>query len=246
MTKRHIFFIMKTQTRKQKDFEERNQLILDVGRRMLIEKGYLGLNMERIAEDIGYSKGTVYNHFCCKEDLVGGLMIETLVKIREMIIRAVRIEGSTREKMTAVGLVLGSFLIRHPEHLKTYELMRVSSLREKVSHEKLDSIHDLHHELISLIEKLMDQAIAKGDLSLPGPDHKDRIIAAGWSLAIGSYMIFSDVDDRHIFPGVEFSSLFPEALQVLMDGLGWKPLSSERDHNRIVDAKLLKEGIILA
>ena len=235
---------MGTYSRKQREIEKREELILEAGRNMLLEKGYLGLNMERIAEEIEYSKGTIYKHFCCKEDLVGRLMIETLMKIREIILKAVGIGGTARERMTAIGLVLGPFMILNPGHLRTYELMRIGSLREKVSSEKLEIIHDLHHELISIMEKILDEALENGELVLSCPEQKENIIAAGWSMAIGAYMVFSDVDDRHVFPGIDFKNLFPDALQVMMDGLAWVPLSSERDYKGIVEARLREQGFL--
>jgi AcrR family transcriptional regulator len=45
--------------RKQRDIQQRQALILDVAQGMLLEGGYLGLNMDRIAEATGYAKGTI-------------------------------------------------------------------------------------------------------------------------------------------------------------------------------------------
>ena len=64
---------MSTLTRKQREIQEREELILDVARDMLVERGYLGLTMDRIAKAIDYSKGTVYQHFASKEDLFAEL-----------------------------------------------------------------------------------------------------------------------------------------------------------------------------
>lgn len=235
---------MGTQTRKQRQYNKRDQLILEVGRKMLLDKGYLGLNMERIAEEIEYSKGTVYKHFSCKEDLVGALMIETLQRIKEIILRVTEMKGVTRDRMTAIGLVLGAFMTLNPGHIRTYELMRVASLREKVSVEKLNIIHDLHHDLISIIGSIIEEALENRELILSVPEQREQIIAAGWSMVIGTYMVFSDVDDRHVFPNTEFRRLLPDTLQLIMDGLKWEPLSSERDYNCIVEKALREEHLI--
>ena len=56
-------------SRKQREFLQREQLILDTAQNMLHQNGYVQLTMERIAEAVEYSKGTIYNHFASKEDI---------------------------------------------------------------------------------------------------------------------------------------------------------------------------------
>ncbi len=34
---------------------------------MIVRDGYHGLSMDRIAEALEYSKGTIYQHFSCKK-----------------------------------------------------------------------------------------------------------------------------------------------------------------------------------
>ena len=60
-------------TRKQREINEREQLILSTAQSMLHQHGYNYLTMDRVAETVEYSKGTIYNHFASKEDLVCSL-----------------------------------------------------------------------------------------------------------------------------------------------------------------------------
>ena len=57
--------------RKQRERIEREQLILDAARNIINQEGWEHLTMERVAAAVEYSKGTVYNHFSSKEDVVG-------------------------------------------------------------------------------------------------------------------------------------------------------------------------------
>ena len=70
---------MSTLTRKQREVHQRELMLLDVARKMLIENGYAGLNMDRLAEATEYGKGTVYQHFSTKEDLVTALDRKSVV-----------------------------------------------------------------------------------------------------------------------------------------------------------------------
>ncbi len=57
---------------KERAKQQREQEILHQARRLIIEKGYANLNMDELAEAVGISKPTLYNHFSSKEDLVVG------------------------------------------------------------------------------------------------------------------------------------------------------------------------------
>ena len=46
-------------SRKQREFQAREELILDHARDLLRAKGYMGLNLDELAEQIEYSKGTI-------------------------------------------------------------------------------------------------------------------------------------------------------------------------------------------
>ena len=51
---------MSTSNRKEREIREREELILAVGRDLLLERGYLGMTMDKIAEATEYSKGLEY------------------------------------------------------------------------------------------------------------------------------------------------------------------------------------------
>ena len=51
----------------------------------MIEHGSHGLGMDRVAELLQYSKGTIYNHFSCKEEIIIALAIQTTEKRTRML-----------------------------------------------------------------------------------------------------------------------------------------------------------------
>ena len=64
---------------------EREVLILHEAERLLREESYEGLVMERLAERVGVSKGTLYQHFAKKEDLVGAVFMRGLTRVGEQL-----------------------------------------------------------------------------------------------------------------------------------------------------------------
>lgn len=61
---------------KEKERERREQEILDKARQMLMERGYNALNMDDLAEAVGISKPTLYQHFKSKDDIVAQVVAD--------------------------------------------------------------------------------------------------------------------------------------------------------------------------
>ncbi|MDH4361855.1 MAG: TetR/AcrR family transcriptional regulator, partial [Nitrospirota bacterium] len=61
---------MAVSERKKREYTQRESLIIDAARKLLLDRGYLDLNMDQIADVTEYSKGTIYQHFSCKEEIL--------------------------------------------------------------------------------------------------------------------------------------------------------------------------------
>lgn len=61
------------QSLKDRQREEREQLILQAAEELFLERGFYETSMEDIAARVGIAKGTVYLHFSSKEELVAAL-----------------------------------------------------------------------------------------------------------------------------------------------------------------------------
>jgi TetR/AcrR family fatty acid metabolism transcriptional regulator len=74
---------------KEKQRQERAALILQAAEEVLAEKGYHDTSMDEIAARVGVAKGTLYQHFPSKEDLVFALFereLETSLQTIKQIV----------------------------------------------------------------------------------------------------------------------------------------------------------------
>ena len=83
---------------------EREGLILREAERLLSEEGYDGLVMERLAERVGISKGTIYQHFAKKEDLFGAIILRGLERMNEQL--TIHLADGTRPAAARLGAVM--------------------------------------------------------------------------------------------------------------------------------------------
>lgn len=225
-------------TRKLRDRERREALILDVARDMLLERGYLGLTMDRVADATEFSKGTVYQHFSSKEDLMAAVAAQSL-KVRVALFeRAATCRGRSRERFTAVGAAAEIFFQLYPHYGQAEQVLLASSISSKLSPERATSMHACHFTCHAVVSGVVRDAVAQGDLVLPHGITPDEVTFNMRSLYSGTFSILqSETDLSHLGVPNPLLSMRRHA-HVLLDGLGWKPLSTEWDypatHERIL------------
>lgn len=226
---------MATGTRKQREFIDRQQQVLQVARELFRQLGYLGLNMDRIAERMGVAKGTIYQHFKNKEEVILALAVKTLEKRTAMFERAVVFPGCPRERMAAVGCAAEMFVINFPDHFELEKVLSCSSIIEKTSEKLQTSKTAAELKCISLVSGVVRDAIASGDLSLSQEVSPDQVVFGLWSASYGGYSIM-ECDETLRQMGISNGiQMVRDINNRLLDGFGWKPLSTDHDYDLIYD-----------
>lgn len=231
---------MTTLTRKQREIQEREGKILEVAREMLLRDGYLGLSMDRIAEAVEYGKGTVYRHFPNKEDIILALAVETQKKRTSLFQRASLYRGTSRERLTAVAVAGELFVRLYPEHFHVEQVVRLSSIWEKTSEKRQEIMRTCEHACIGIVAGIVRDAVAQGDLILPGKLTPEDIVFGLWSISFGSYTLMS-TSSSLVDVGIDDPALvIRDCIHQMLDGFGWKALSTEHDYEAVFQ-KALKE-----
>ncbi|MEM1167461.1 MAG: helix-turn-helix domain-containing protein [Planctomycetota bacterium] len=218
-----------TASRRLRERLARERLILDTARRMLAELGYLGLNMDRIAEAIEYSKGTVYQHFSSKEDLIAALCADTAAARAEMFRKAASYDGTTRERLMAIGIADAIFIRRHPDHFAVESILDLSSVIDKITDERRDRWVAIKTAKMDVLTRIVQDAVDAGDLVLPEGVPLCAPLYGMWAQAVGHSRISSMAPMPH-FAGVDMNAVLWTNYNRMLDGYGWKPLTSDWDY----------------
>ena len=123
-------------TPKKREILEREARILAVARPIVVREGYHGLNMDRIADALSYSKGTIYNHFSCKEEVIIALAIQSASKRVELFRKAAQFQAKSRFRMLAIGEAAESFVRDFTDYFLFEEIIQLPSVREKTSEKR--------------------------------------------------------------------------------------------------------------
>ncbi|HEY1348031.1 MAG TPA: TetR/AcrR family transcriptional regulator [Ktedonobacteraceae bacterium] len=129
---------------KERQRQERAELILETAASILGEKGYHETSMDEIAARVGVAKGTLYQHFASKEDLVLALFARELEKTQQMVDQMISSPGSAREKLeTFLVWTYQRFTRQNRQLLWTiYDTIGKNVLEERLHiREHIDRLH---------------------------------------------------------------------------------------------------------
>tara|TARA_R110002072_G_scaffold27446_5_gene89223 strand:- start:185 stop:940 length:756 start_codon:yes stop_codon:yes gene_type:complete len=223
-----------TESRKERQFRARTDLILREARSILLEGGYLGLTMDRIASATEYSKGTIYQHFPNKEEIVAALAVQTAEKRVALFERGAAWSGPTRARILGVGVAAEVFLRLYPDHFKAEQITRASSIRDKISPEVAGVLLDLEQRCLGIATNVVRDAVAAGDLDLPAQVAPETVSFGLWCLTYGVFTLL--VTEGRPLAELGFAEplrLLERNQNLLLDGHGWLPLSTEHDYDAL-------------
>lgn len=225
---------MARSARKQREIQQREREILRAGLKMLIEQGYLGLRMDQIAALVEYSKGTVYQHFSNKEEIVLALANEALSCRSKLFAHACTMRQKSRERLAAVGAAAEVFVEHFPHFFYVEQVIRVESVLEKTSEERQRVMKSCETKCMSIVSGVVRDGIAHGDLELPPETTPEDLVFGLWAMSTGAFSILASSESLQEL-GVPCPLIALRQNQSLMlDGYGWKPLSRDADYLQLM------------
>lgn len=220
---------MNTQTRRQREYLEREQRFIDCARSIIRQDGVSALTMDRIAELTEYAKGTVYKHFSCKEDILCGLCLDSLNHLQELFYRAQQFQGNNRERIICFALAYQLYTAKFPEEFDLLIASRTNNVREKASAERLQQMDQVDTLVLGHMRSIIEQAISAGDLRLAHKMKLDDLCFGLWSISFGLLALDHARDMVKNLDLTHGDQSILNQITCLLDGYGWHPLSTEFD-----------------
>lgn len=222
---------MSTISRKQQEILEREQLVLQTARDIFRTRGYLGLNMNRVAEELQYAKGTIYQHFKNKEEIILAMAAETLQIRTSMFERAAEFQGKSRQRIAAIGCAAELFVQWYPDHFELEKVLSCSSIIEKTNEKLQEKKNNAELKCVSIVAGVVRDGIATGDLELNEDASADKLVFGLWSQTYGGYSVLACTETIEMMGITDGFQLVRDNCNRLLDGYGWRLLSSDFDYN---------------
>lgn len=219
-------------TKKQQAIADREVELTLLAKALVQEQGWSNLTMDKLTAASSYSKGTIYNHFCSKEDVILALCIHSLKSEAILFARAGEYQGNSREKVIALHVGYRIYARMEPV-LSTCAIMAKSPwVLEKASPERVKELNTLEELVIDHADKLVHVAVENGDLQFSPGIGSDAIVFANWSIAFGSNALTQNASNSHCIKRLKDPFTVLNNANMLLDGLGWKPLSTHWDYRK--------------
>ena len=216
--------------------QEREQELLSISKDLIEQEGIHALTLDKLAANAPYSKGTIYNHFDNKEDLLLSVANECVREIGDYFNRAMQFEGSSRDKGTILMLSYLIWTKLNPTLLFIMLSVHTPAFHERCSAARLERHEQLHDYLMQPVFELMQLGVSSGDLSVPPGMHLPQVSFAIWSTVYGTISLVNSGSGHPDTGGhgVILEREFFNNLNLILDGLNWQPNSLQQDYRATI------------
>ena len=149
----------------------------------------------------------------------------------EVLHRALTFEGLARERLVAMGLAIELHAKLNPEGVRLSAIFNAEAVFFRLTPTQRKDTQNSRSDTFRLLAGVIDDAVDAGDLELPHDGAAHSLCRGLWALGDGCY---ATVLDGH--PSLEETDVIDpwaatwEACDRLVDGYGWRPLSTDWDY----------------
>ena len=179
---------------REKTMSETRQRLLDAAAAEFARKGYVGANINHISQTAGFAKGTIYNHFPCKRELMLALIDEVAAEHVAFITRQVEREADPSRRLDCFFSAGYAFVEQQP----TQAAVIINTVYGPDEGFK-QRVFEAYGELFTLImEDIVGTGIAQGDFRPVDPDLAAALLM---SIYLGSCALLESNGKIGIGPG---------------------------------------------
>ncbi|MCU4675412.1 TetR/AcrR family transcriptional regulator [Catenovulum sp. 2E275] len=222
------------ETNKQQKIAEREKELIQLAHQLVDQIGFSNLTMDKLVAASAYSKGTIYNHFASKEDLLCVLGCYSIDFVLELMNKGLQFPGKTREKAIALNFAYQLYVQLEPALSMCVLSCKTTSVVEKASDKHLQKLQQKEQQVLALIDQVFKQGFRDG--SLPVTDNTEELAAlysfSSWSLSFGSIILSRQNEQAQAIIRLDQPTFLLESFNLLLDGMQWQPLSSECDYQQ--------------
>jgi len=136
--------------------------ILDASRSLLLEEGYRGFSLRRVAGRVGVTATSIYLHFKNKDDLIHALIDESIQRLNEQLEKTASEVSDPVDRLEALARTYVQFGLDHP---REYRIIYFVSSDEMARYpkQKFREARKGYEILIRTIEEGVGKGLMKED-----------------------------------------------------------------------------------
>jgi AcrR family transcriptional regulator len=152
--------------RRERQRAELREQILKAAREIVLNQGFEGLTMRKIADAIEYSAATIYLHFSSRDEIAHALVQEGFAEMLAYMGPVITI-ADPLERLSAIGRAYVRFGMEHPQ---TYRLIFMAEYTSVVmGEEKLEDPDEPGNRAFGLVESTVRELVEGGRIKPVDP-----------------------------------------------------------------------------
>lgn len=219
--------LSKAELKRQAREEELVDLAIDI----IDEFGFAGFTLEKLTARSSYSKGTVYNHFISKEDCISSLCHRAITSILGLFEKAASYDGTLREKALAVHFAYQLYARLQPTLFLVILSSKAPGVRDKTSEKRCRLMDEKEVQINHFSDSMFQLAINQGFITNPAIS-VETMSFSNWAMSFGTNALMCSAEEAVAVSRLNPATLLLNNINILLDGMGWQPLSSEFDYHK--------------
>ena len=200
-----------SQKRREQQKEELYQAILKAAGDLFLKRGYEGFSLRQVAEEIGYSPGTIYLYFDNKDDLLRALATQGFAGFTQMLEAASTSSSDPLERLIALARGYITFGLQNPAF---YRLIFMERPDFFVSDLAAEENAPVWQGAFALWNQILGDAMQSGQLRASDPIKTSDAI---WSLLYGIVALANRMPDFTLERALGAADV---AMEMIVRGLG--------------------------
>lgn len=199
----------RSQDRREQERQELRQLMLDAAGALFLERGYAGFSLRQVAEQIGYSPGTIYLYFRDKDDLLFHVADTGFRLFQEQQQRAALSASEPQARLRAVAQAYVRFGLEYPAYYRLMFVERPDLLFKEHAAEAAAWLATLN-AYQQLFQEIAEEATSPAELQ--------TLADVWWATVHGIVMLANSMGV--VFDQARIDAMLAAALAQIMRALG--------------------------
>lgn len=202
--------------RRQRELEERKELILEKSRELFFEKGFDEVTIQDICDAVEYGRSAIYGLFESKEEIYSHIYLEAMHILIDLS-SIIDPESSDFDvEFMKMGEVIFRFYDEYPDYYKATSHFNSKSMsKSKIPPRIMEQKEALVEKLSLNFNALMQKHIDKGVIRPMDPSELLQLFYGGIMGIIGMFIISENEDREEIRKAVmTHSEIYREGLKI--------------------------------
>ncbi len=225
--------------RKEREKELKRSTMLEAAEQLILEKGLDQLNMDEVAERAEVSKGSLYQYFNNKNDLVLGICNKATSMLNKEIAKVLTKDRPGIELVYMIGATFMNFVSDHPEFFRAMKFHDNLKETNELSDSKyLCMCRDNMHSSFTCMVRAIQIGMQDGSID-PSYDPKELAVIL-WGTSHGMVSLAYQHKNTEHFNlleqiGIDVRSLFDGYMKMIGTGISTDKEQLEFDSKSIFE-----------